>query len=151
MSLDSDYLIIETDESMIGLGAILIRKPNKYTDKSTERICRYNSGNYKEKGNLSSIDAKLLAVNYVLDSFELFIIAKKEITIRTNYVAIVSFVNKMKTDSKRSSRRRWLNFIDRITNTGISIEYAHIKGSNNKAVDILSRMIIDRNFSWKIV
>lgn len=51
MPLDSEYLIIETDGSMTGWGAILICKPNKYTDKSTERICRYNSGNYREKLN----------------------------------------------------------------------------------------------------
>ncbi|XP_022869394.1 uncharacterized protein LOC111388816 [Olea europaea var. sylvestris] len=89
MPLETDYLIIETDGSITGCGAILIAKPNKYADKDTEKIVRYNSGNYNEKGNISSIDLELLAVNYALDSFELFIISKKEITLRTDCKAIM--------------------------------------------------------------
>lgn len=141
LPLDTDYLIIETDGCSRGWGAILLCKPHKYADKSSEKICRYSSGIYKEKGNITSIDAELLAINYALDSFEFFIISKKEITIRTDCEAIVSFYNKMKGESKRSSRRRWLNFLDRISNTGLIIEIKHIKGSDNKAADILSRLL----------
>ena len=82
LPLDTNYLIIETDGYNTGWGAILLCKPHKYVDKSKEKICRHNSGKLKEKRNISSIDAKLLAINYALDSFELFIISKKEITIR---------------------------------------------------------------------
>ena len=146
MPLDTDYLIIETDGSLTGWGAILIAKPNKYAGKDLEKIVRYNSGNYKEKGNISSIDLELLAVNYALDSFELFIISKKEITLRTDCEAIVSFVNKMKLENKRSNRRRWLNFIDRITNIGLIINFEHIKGSNNQIADILSRIIKNKDY-----
>ena len=141
LPLDTDYLIIETDGCSQGWGAVLYCKPNKFSEKRLERICGYNSGKYKEKRNISSIDAELLAINYALDSFELFIISKKEITLRTDCEAIVSFYNKMNGDSKRSSRRRWLNFLDRINNTGLTINIEHIKGKGNKAADILSRLL----------
>ncbi|KAL4579631.1 hypothetical protein LXL04_015785 [Taraxacum kok-saghyz] len=120
LPLDTDYLIIETDGCSQGWGAVLCCKPNKFSEKSLERICRYNSGKYKEKGNISSIDAELLAISYALDSFELFIISKKEITLRTDCETIVSFYNKMNGDR-------------------LTINIEHIKGKGNKAADILSR------------
>lgn len=88
---------------------------------------------------MSSIDTELLAVSYALDSFELFIISKEEITIRTDCEAIETFYNKMNLDCKRSSRRRWLNFIDRCIQKGLIIHFEHIKGKENIAADILSR------------
>ena len=57
LPLDTDYLIIETDGCNTGRGAILLWKPHKYADKSTEMICRYNSGKFKEKGNINSMNA----------------------------------------------------------------------------------------------
>ena len=47
----------------------------------------------------------------------------------------------MNGDSKRSSRRRWLNFLDRINNTGLTVNIEHIKGKDNKTADILSRLL----------
>ena len=44
------------------MGAVLLAKPHKYSAKNTEKICRYSSGKYKEKGNISSIDAEVLAI-----------------------------------------------------------------------------------------
>ncbi|KAL4568034.1 hypothetical protein LXL04_023634 [Taraxacum kok-saghyz] len=126
LPLDTVYLIIETDGCSQGWGAVLCCKPNKFSEKSLERIYRYNN-------------AELLAISYALDRFELFIISKKEITLRTDCEAIVSFYNKMNGDSKKSSRRRWLNFLDRINNTGLTINIEHIKKKDNKAADILSR------------
>jgi hypothetical protein len=49
LSLDNYYFIIETDASKEGWGAILKQKPNKYSPKSEEKICRYVSGSYKQK------------------------------------------------------------------------------------------------------
>jgi hypothetical protein len=47
LPLDDHYFIIETDASKEGLGVILKQKPNKYSPKSEETICRYASGSYK--------------------------------------------------------------------------------------------------------
>ena len=104
----------------MGWGAILLAKPHKYSTKNTEKICRYSSGKYKEKGNISSIDAEVLAITYAIDSFRILIISKKNILIRTKYEAIVKFY-KLKNE-KRYSQRRRLNFTERIINTVVKIE-----------------------------
>ena len=49
LPLDNNYSIIETDASLLGWGAILKQKPNKYSSKAEEKICRYASGSYKLK------------------------------------------------------------------------------------------------------
>ena len=77
LPLINDYLIIETDGCSLGWGAVLLAKPHKYSAKNTEKICRYSSGKYKEKGNISSIDAEVLAIIYAIDSFRILIISKK--------------------------------------------------------------------------
>ena len=41
MPLESDYLIIETDGSFEGWGAILKSRPHKYSSKQEEKICAY--------------------------------------------------------------------------------------------------------------
>lgn len=139
LPLDSDYLIIQTDGSSKGWGAILIKKPHKYSPASEEKICRYSSGSYKEKGNISSIDAELLAVIYALDSFELFIISKKEFTIRTDCEVIDKFYKNK--ESKKSSQRRWLNFTEKLSSRGFKPEIEHVKGKGNSIADVLSRLI----------
>ena len=95
--------------------------------------------NTKKKGNISSIDAKVLVITYVIDSFRILIISKKEILIRTDCEAIVKFY-KLKNE-KRSSKRRWLNFTERIINTCVKIEIEYIKGKDNNLADSLSRLI----------
>ena len=59
------------------MGVVLLAKPHKYSAKNTEKICRYSSGKYKENGNISNIDAKVLAITYAIDSFKILIISKK--------------------------------------------------------------------------
>ena len=49
LPLDTDYLIIECDGSSIGCGAVLFAKPNKYSSKNSEQICRYASGKLRKK------------------------------------------------------------------------------------------------------
>ena len=110
-----------------------------YSAKNIEKICRYSSGKYKEKGNINSIDAEILAVTYAIDSFRIFIIPKKEILIRIDFEVIVKFC-KLKNE-KRSSQRRWLNFTERIINAGVKIEIEHIKGKDNSLADSLRRLI----------
>ena len=82
----------------------------------------------------------MLAVGYALDSFEMYIINKKEFTDRTDCEAIVKFYSKLH-ENKRSSRRIWLNFIDKITNRGFRVVFEHIKGKENSLADTLRRFI----------
>ena len=139
LPLIDDYLIVETDECSLGWGAVLLAKPHKYSTKNIEKICRYSSGKYKEKGKISSIDAEILAITYAIDSFRILIISKNEILIRTDCEAIVKFYKL--NNEKRSSLRRWLNFTERIINIGVQIEIEHIKEKYNNLVDSSSRLI----------
>ena len=139
LPLDTDYLIIECDGCEEGWGAILKSKPNKYSPKTEEQICRYGSGQYRERRLTSSIDQEILAVNYALDSFRLFLLNKKEILVRTDCEAIVKFFHNK--NSKRISQRRWLAFKDRILNSNYHIIFEHIKGKNNILADTLSRCL----------
>lgn len=50
-------------------GVVLKARPNKCSNKKEENVCAYQSEKYKEKGNMSSIDAEVLAIIYDLNSF----------------------------------------------------------------------------------
>ena len=139
LPLDSDYLIVETDGCENGWGAVLKRKPHKYSPRNEEEVCRYSSGLFREKGLNSSIDMEILAVIYGLNSFRLFLINKNEILVRTDCEAIVSFYKNR--NDKKMSRRRWIKFIDTLVNSGYNVKIEHIKGKNNNLADMLSRYI----------
>lgn len=132
LPLESDYLVIETDGSQEGWGAILLAKPTEFKDKKTEKICRYASGKYREKSNLSSMVAQVLAIIYGLNAFELFIMGKNQITIRTDCVAIVKYHDKLHEKEDISSRI-WLNFRDKLLSYGTKFVFEHIKGKDNGA------------------
>lgn len=75
---NADYLVIKTDGCQSGWGGVLFRKIFKYDAKSSESLCRYVSGKYKEKGHLTSLDYEILIVIYCLDaSCFLFVTNKK--------------------------------------------------------------------------
>nr|KYP64477.1 Putative polyprotein [Cajanus cajan] len=95
LPLDSDYLVIECDGCELGWGAILKKKKNKYDNISEEQICRYASRKYHTKPQVysTSTDYEVNAVINSLKTFELFLINKKEITIRTDCEAIVAYGN----------------------------------------------------------
>jgi deoxyuridine 5'-triphosphate nucleotidohydrolase len=143
LPLDTDYIIIESDGSFEGWGAVLKAKPHKYSEAKEEKICGYSSGKYKERGNMSSIDCELLAVIYALNSFKLSILGKPEIELRTDCEAIVKFY--AKSSDKRTSKRRWLNFVDIIEGNGYNINFVHIKGKNNSFADMLSRILKEKD------
>ena len=139
LPLQTEYLIIETDGSSSGWGGILLSKDNKYGNKSTEKICRYSSGTYKEKGYMTSLDYEILAIIYVLETFKLFIISQKEITVRTDCESIVKYIDNKK--EKGTINNRWLKFKHAISNCGTNINWEHIKGKNNFLPDQLSRLL----------
>lgn len=140
LPLDSDYLIVENDASQDGWGAILLCKPNKYSDKKTERVCRYASGKFKVKVE-SAIEAELCGVIEALNNFRLFLIGKSEFTLRTDCEAIVSFQGKK--NERRIWTRRWVHFETAIVGNGLKPNFKHIKGKDNNKADILSRIIQD--------
>ena len=140
LPLESDYLVIETDGSELGWGGVLIKKPNEFSSKSLEKICRYTSGTFKEKGYLTSLDYEILAIIYILENFALFILSKKQITIRTDCEAIVKFSD-TKNERKLTSNR-WLKFREFVLNRGFKIKWEHIKGKDNKLPDLLSRKLL---------
>lgn len=142
LPLDSDYIIIETDGCNLGWGVVLKARQNKYNTVKEDKLYGYASGNFKEKGYISSIDAKPSAIIYASNGFKLTIINKKEKTIKTECKAITKFHNKK--DEKASSRRRWINFQDRISI--LTINFKHIRGKDNYFLNQLSRGILDYTF-----
>ena len=138
LPLDDYYFIIETDASEIGWGAILKQKPNKYSPKTEERICRYASGKYKLKA-INNTDREILAVINAINAFRLYL-GFKEFTVRTDCEAICKYHNKV--NSKKSSTRRWVLFEDIITGNGYKVIFEHIKGKDNTLPDIFSRSSI---------
>jgi ribonuclease HI len=134
LPLDNHYFIIETDASKDGWGAILKQKPNKYSPKSVERICRYASGSYKQK-TVNNTDREILAIIHAINSFRLYL-RYKEFIVRTYYEAICKYYNKI--NSKKNSTRRWVLFEDIITKNGYKVIFEHIKGKDNKLPDLFS-------------
>lgn len=133
----TDYLIVETDGSLEGWGAVLKCKKDKYAPISSQEICAYTSGKYTT--NVSIIDAEILAVVNTLEKFKIFLICQKEFTLRTDCQAIVSFYRSMKDN--KLSKNRWLKFVDYIVGNGFKVTIEHVKGDKNNVVDILSRII----------
>lgn len=138
LPLEDYYFIIETDASKVGWGAILKQKPNKYSPKAEEKICRYASGSYKLK-TVNNIDREILAVVHAIDAFRLYL-GFKEFTVRTDCEAICRYYNQI--NSKKSSTRRWVLFEDIITGNGYKVVFEHIKGKDNCLPDIFSRSSI---------
>ncbi|QBA88842.1 polyprotein [Aglaonema bacilliform virus] len=133
----SCFIIIETDGCMSGWGGICKWKNQEYDPISSEKICAYASGKFDPPK--STIDAEIHAVMNSLDKFKLYYLDKKDLIIRTDCQAIISFYNK--SAQNKPSRVRWISFTDFITGTGITIKFQHISGSDNKLADTLSRLI----------
>ena len=80
-----------------------------------------------------------------LEAFKIHYLDKKEIVIRTDCQAIISFYNK--SSNNKPSRVRWIAFTDYITGIGVSVQFEHIKGEQNKLADSLSRLVC--SLIWK--
>uniref|UniRef100_A0AAU7GJ24 RNA-directed DNA polymerase n=1 Tax=Nettle badnavirus 1 TaxID=3158948 RepID=A0AAU7GJ24_9VIRU len=130
------YMVLETDGCMEGWGGVCKWKEAKAASQGSEKICAYASGKFPVPK--STIDAEIFAVTESLEKFKLFYLDKREITLRTDCQAIISFYEKMAV--KKPSRVRWIKFCDYITNTGVTVNFEHIKGNNNQIADQLSRL-----------
>ena len=73
-----------------------------------------------------------------MKSLKIHYLDKREITLRTDCQAIISFYNK--SSNNKPSRVRWLNFVDFITGTGVEVKFEHIDGKLNVLADSLSRL-----------
>uniref|UniRef100_A0A453GMQ0 Reverse transcriptase/retrotransposon-derived protein RNase H-like domain-containing protein n=1 Tax=Aegilops tauschii subsp. strangulata TaxID=200361 RepID=A0A453GMQ0_AEGTS len=70
LPLEDYYFIIETNASKVRWG-LLKQKPNKYSPKGGEKICRYASGSYKLK-TIKNIDREILVVVHTINAFRLY-------------------------------------------------------------------------------
>lgn len=134
---DEAYIIIETDGCMEGWGGVCKWKMNKGDSRREERVCAYASGKFKVVQ--STIDAEINACINSLEKLKIYYLDKREITLRTDCQAIISFYNK--ANSNKASRVRWLKFSDNITGTGVQINIEHIDGKQNILADSLSRLV----------
>ena len=107
------YIILETDGCMEGWGGVVKWKKKKDDPRSYERVCAYASGKFNT--TQSTIDAEIHACINTLKKLKIYYLDKKEITLRTDCQAIISFHNK--TNSNKSSRVRWMRFKDAVTGT----------------------------------
>nr|UYZ57240.1 polyprotein [Banana streak OL virus] len=130
-------MIIETDGCMEGWGGVCKWKTDSLQPRWSEKICAYASGKFTPIK--STIDAEIQAVINSLDKFKIYYLDKKELIIRTDSQAIVSFYKK--SSDHKPSRVRWLAFTDYITGTGLEIKFEHIDGKDNVLADTLSRLV----------
>lgn len=137
LPLETDYLILETDGSSAGWGAVLKAKPNKWSPLHAERICGYGSGSFRERGHLTTMECEMLSVQYGIERFKLFLVGQAEITIRTDCEAIVSFHQKLA--EKKSTTQRWVVFAQAVHLFGPAIKFEHVRGKENSFPDYLSR------------
>ncbi|KAL4556309.1 hypothetical protein LXL04_038956 [Taraxacum kok-saghyz] len=122
---------------MEGWGGLCKWKRTKEDPRKDEKICAYASGKFKVMQ--STINAEINACINALEKLKIYYLDKREITLRTDCQAIVSFYNK--TNSNKASRVRWLKFADIITGTGLQINIEHIDGKQNVLADSLSRLV----------
>jgi hypothetical protein len=139
------------------LGCYIKEKPNKYSPKSKEKMCRYASESYKLK-TTNNTDREILVIIHVINSFRLYL-DFKEFTVKIDCEAICKYYNQI--NNKKNSTRRWVLFEDIVTGNDynnkksstrrlvlfedIVIEndykviFEYIKGKYNKLSDLFSR------------
>ena len=140
LPLDSDYLVIECDGCELGWGAILKKKKNKYANIAEEEVCRYASGKYHINPQVysTSTDYEVNAVINSIKSFELFIINKTEITIRTDCEAIVAYANsQLHSDKKPNQGHEWQTHINTLsTNPVVTTAQTAILNNRRRSLSI---------------
>nr|GEZ72792.1 TPA: orf y [Tanacetum cinerariifolium] len=134
---ENAYIILEIDGCMEGWRGIIKWKKSKEDPRGSERICAYTSGKFST--TQSTIDAEINACINTLEKLKIYYLDKQEVTLRTDCQAIISFYNK--TNSNKSSRVRWIKFVDTVTGTGVKINIKHIEGKHNTLADSLSRLV----------
>ncbi|KAJ1704193.1 hypothetical protein LUZ63_003972 [Rhynchospora breviuscula] len=130
------YIILETDGCMEGWGGVCKWKKAKHDPRSTEKVCAYASGKFPVIK--STIDAEIYACMETMKALKIHYLDQKEITLRTDCQAIISFYNK--SAQNKPSRVRWINFVDFVTGTGVQVNFEHIDGKMNVLADSLSRL-----------
>ncbi|ADN88182.1 polyprotein [Pineapple bacilliform CO virus] len=134
---NGSVIVIETDGCMEGWGGICKWKfPG--APRNQEKVCAYASGRFQPIK--STIDAEIQAVINSLDKFKIYYLNQKELVVRTDCQAIVSFYEKMANN--KPSRVRWLTFSDFITGIGVPVKFEHIDGEDNLLADTLSRLVV---------
>nr|AEV42076.1 putative polyprotein [Pineapple bacilliform CO virus] len=134
---NGSVIVIETDGCMEGWGGICKWKfPG--APRNQEKVCAYASGRFQPIK--STIDAEIQAVINSLDKFKIYYLNQKELVVRTDCQAIVSFYEKMANN--KPSRVRWLTFSDFITGIGAPVKFEHIDGKDNLLADTLSRLVV---------
>ena len=130
----SDDFILETDASLVAVGAVLKQKqdgievPIQYFSKSLS----------KSQRNYSTYERELLAVVLACEKFRIYLIGR-QFVLRTDHAALRSlFTGKLKSGSKAEK------YIMRLQ--PYSPQIIHIKGTENEVADALSR---DTNFDLK--
>ncbi|KAJ4730477.1 polyprotein, partial [Rhynchospora pubera] len=110
---EGSYIILETDGCMEGWGGVCKWKKAKHDPRNTEKVCAYASGKFPVIK--STIDAEIYTCMETMKALKIHYLDQKEITLRTDCQAIISFYNK--SAQNKPSRVRWINFVDFVTGT----------------------------------
>ncbi|QVY19168.1 p194 [Agapanthus tungrovirus] len=144
MANENDYIVIETDASESGWGAVVYAKPTKLSPKSSEEIIAYASGKFLTRPTWTSLDYEIEAIVKSLEKFKTYL--NKDFTIRTDCEAIVKALSEFKNtkgftagDTNKRSRIRWIRFKDNLLIGGYQPTFESIKGEKNFLANILSR------------
>nr|QVY19275.1 p194 [Agapanthus tungrovirus] len=144
IATDNDYIIIETDASESGWGAVVYAKPNKLSPKTNEQIIAYASGKFPTRPTWTSLDYEIEAIVKSLEKFKIYL--NKDFTIRTDCEAIVKALSDFKNskgssagDIGKRSRIRWIRLKDNLLVGGYQPHFESIKGEKNFLANLLSR------------
>ncbi|KAG6523484.1 hypothetical protein ZIOFF_013344 [Zingiber officinale] len=105
-----------------------------------EKVCAYAQGKFPVVKSV--IDAEIYAAMETMSALKIPFLDKREITLRMDCQAIISFHNK--STRNKPSRVRWIAFPDYITDIGVKINFEHIDGKLNVLADTLSRLVEGR-------
>lgn len=124
--LTKDF-VLDSDSSYFALGGVLYQET---TDGEIGVVAFISRSLRGPELNYTTTEKELLAIVYALQKCRTYLLGNK-VRIRTDHRALV-FLNQCRFVNDRMTR--WKLFLDQFK---ITIE--HIKGSNNKVTDILSR------------
>ena len=120
--------ILQTDASDVAIGAVLLQDAEGVMHPVAYHSAKFN----KHQKSYSTIEKELLAIVSAIKKFECYLYGHQRLLVYTDHNPIV-FLNRNKFSNQRLLR--WSLFLQ-----PYDLQIKHIKGSENKIADALSRV-----------
>ena len=119
---------LQTDASDVGLGAVLLQKTEDVFHPVAYHSAKFN----RHQLSYSVIEKELLAIISAIKKFECYLYGSQKLQVYTDHNPL-TFLNRNKFSNQRLLR--WSLFLQ-----PYDLQVTHIKGSENKIADALSRV-----------